>query len=73
MQLLNEIHGPLTYEVRETRPLAPTGQIFVMGADVDGRSFFGEARNKKEAKKQCAITILREMHKLEFPETMATS
>ena len=44
--------------------------MFIMGAEVEGRPFHGEGRNKKDAKKAVALKILKEIHKIPYPEVI---
>ena len=36
--------------------------MLIMSAEVEGRTFHGEGRNKKDAKKAVALEILKEIH-----------
>ena len=57
-QLLNELRGPVVYNVSEERG-QPPATIFVMEAVVNGNTYAGEGKNKKEAKKACAMNVLK--------------
>ena len=45
----------------------PPNCMFIMGAEVEGRPFHGEGRNKKDAKKAVALEILKEIHQITYP------
>jgi dsRNA-specific ribonuclease len=66
VQLLNEMRGPINYELVEKRGENPNC-IFVLGASIDGKQYTGEGRNKKDAKKACAVVILKEVHSIVYP------
>jgi len=68
VQLLNEKNGrPVEYEMKAKVGEGPTA-VFVMAATIDDVVYTGEARNKKDAKKQCALKILKEKHDITYPE-----
>ena len=47
--------------------------MFIMGAEVEGRPFHGEGRNKKDAKKAVALKILKEVHQITYPSKVFLS
>ena len=40
--------------------------MFIMGAEVEGRPFHGEGRNKKDAKKMCAIAAAKGLLNIDY-------
>jgi len=66
VQLLNELRGTINYQLVEQRG-DPPNCMFIMGAEVEGRPFHGEGRNKKDAKKAVALEILKEIHQITYP------
>lgn len=68
VQLLNEMRGPINFQLVEEKGMAPN-TIFVLGAEVDGKSYTGEGKNKKDAKKNCAMNILKALYDLVYPKS----
>jgi len=67
VQLLNEKNGkPVEYELKAKVGEGPTA-VFIMVATIDEVVYTGEARNKKDAKKNCALKILKEKHEITYP------
>jgi len=71
VKLVNELRGQDNYHVVEEKGTSPT-TIFVMAAEVDGNTFSGQGRNKKEAKRQCAMAIMAQLHNIVFPDMVKT-
>ena len=67
VQLLNEVRGGVVFNVIGESG-APPNTIFTMGIELDGRLFKGEGRNKKEAKRNCAIVALQELYDIVYPK-----
>ena len=68
VQLINELHkGGVIFQLLEENG-APPRTEFVMGVELNGQAFRGEGRSKKEAKKQCAIKLLKEVHGIEYAQ-----
>lgn len=72
VQLLNEIRGGIVYNLVE-RLGSPPNTVFVLGAEVEGRTFNGMGKNKKDAKKNCAMEILKHLHNIVYPESVAAN
>ena len=66
MQLLNEIRGGVVFNDIGVVG-APPNTIFTMGLEVDGKLYTGEGKSKKDAKKNCALEILKELYKITYP------
>ncbi len=67
LQLLNEVRGPITYNVVDERG-DPPNKEFVTAAEVGGRTLTGSGKNKKDSKRNCALHILKELHQIEYPQ-----
>ena len=67
VQLLNEMHRGITFQLMEEKG-APPNTVFVMGVEVNGSVYRGEGKNKKEAKKRCALGVLKQVYQIEYPE-----
>ena len=68
VQLLNEMRGPISFQLVEEKGMAPN-TIFVLGAEVDGKMYNGEGKNKKDAKKNCAMNILKDIYGVVYPKS----
>jgi len=67
VQLLNELRGGVSYSlVSETG--TPPNMMFTFGTQVDGKTFTGEGKNKKDAKKNCALNVLKVVYQVTYPE-----
>jgi len=44
--------------------------IFTMGCEVDGQQYQGVGRNKKDAKKHCAMEALKALYNIQYPGTL---
>jgi hypothetical protein len=66
VQLLNELQGGVAFVVAGESGVPPS-VIFTMGCDIDGKQYTGVGRNKKDAKKHCAMEALKV--KMKFFET----
>lgn len=63
VMLLNELYPGVPFE--GSLGLAP-GNMFSMTVEVQGRSFQGTGRSKKDAKKACATAALKSLHNIEY-------
>ena len=45
----------------------PPNCVFIMGAEIEGKPYHGEGKNKKDAKKAVALEILKEVHNITYP------
>lgn len=72
VQLLNELRGGVTFEVKGESG-APPNTVFTMGLELDGKVYRGEGRNKKDAKKNCALEVLKELYNITYPKEGSTS
>jgi len=71
VQLLNELRGGVAYTLSgETG--APPNTVFTIATEIDGRTFYGTGKNKKDAKKNCAVEVLKEIYQVVYPESMKT-
>jgi len=71
VQLLNELRGGVSYSmVGETG--TPPNMVFTIGTEIDGRTFTGMGKNKKDAKKNCAVEVLKQIYQVVYPEQMKT-
>ncbi len=67
VQLLNEVRGSINYELVEKRGENPHA-TFVLSVYIDGRPFYGHGKNKKEAKRACAVNVLKELYGIVYPD-----
>nr|ADD38452.1 Double-stranded RNA-specific editase 1 [Lepeophtheirus salmonis] len=65
VQLLNEIQGGVNYALVREKPTTPV--IFVMSVTVDGVTFEGEGKNKKDSKRNCALAALKKIYGIVYP------
>ena len=65
VQLLNELRGGVLFNLVSEVGTSPN-ITFTIGVDVDGKTFTGEGKTKKEAKKNCAIEVLKLCHAIVF-------
>jgi hypothetical protein len=70
VQLLNELRGGVVFSVVGTTGVTPN-IIFTMGCDIDGISYTGVGRNKKDAKKHCAQEALKALYNIQYPGTLS--
>jgi len=66
VQLLNEMVGPLEYEQTGQTGTAPSC-IFTLSVTVNGVSYTGQGKNKKEAKKAAAISAVGALYGVHYP------
>jgi len=45
----------------------PPNNVFVMSSEIDGVTYEGSGRSKKDAKKNVAIQVLKEVYNLIYP------
>lgn len=69
VQLLNEIRGSAVFNVIGESG-APPNTTFTMAIEIDGRLFKGEGRNKKDAKRNCALAALQELYSIVYPQNV---
>ena len=65
VQLLNEMKGPVDYELM-TAGVPPKCQ-FTAACVIDNRQFQGMGKSKKEAKKAAAMSALQGLYNLVYP------
>lgn len=65
VQLLNELRGGVMFNLVSEVGTSPS-ITFMIGVDIDGKTFTGEGKTKKEAKKNCAIEVLKQCHDIVF-------
>lgn len=65
VQLLNELRGGVLFNLISEVGTSPN-ITFTIGVDIDGKTFTGEGKTKKEAKKNCAIEVLKLVHNIVF-------
>jgi len=66
VQLLNEMSGPLVYE-QTGQTGVPPNCIFTMAVTVNGTTYSGQGKSKKEAKKAAAISAAAEIYDVHYP------
>jgi len=66
VQLLNEMSGPLVYE-QTGQTGVPPNCIFTMAVTVNGTTYSGQGKSKKEAKKAAAISAVAEIYCVHYP------
>jgi len=66
VQLLNEMSGPLVYE-QTGQTGVPPNCIFTMAVTVNGTTYSGQGKSKKEAKKAAAISAVAEIYSVHYP------
>lgn len=69
VQLLNELRGGVTFTVVGSSGVTPN-IIFTMGCEIDGTQYTGVGRNKKDAKKHCAMEALKALYNIQYPGTL---
>ncbi len=69
VQLLNELRGGVTFTVVGSSGVTPN-IIFTMGCEIDGTQYTGVGRNKKDAKKHCAMEALKALYDIQYPGTL---
>ena len=69
VQLLNELRGGVLFNLVSEVGTSPN-ITFTIGVDVDGKRFTGEGKTKKEAKKNCAIEVLKLCHGIVFTNSV---
>ena len=63
---MNEMTGPLVYEMTGQAG-TPPNCIFTMAVNINGTTFSGQGKSKKEAKKAAAISAAAEMYNVQYP------
>lgn len=66
VQLLNEMVGPLEYE-QTGQTGTPPSCIFTLAVTVNGETFSGQGKSKKEAKKAAAISAVGSLYNVHYP------
>jgi len=69
VQLLNELRGGVTFNVVGSSGVTPN-IIFTMGCEIEGIEYSGVGRNKKDAKKHCAMEALKALYDIQYPGTL---
>merc|ERR1712029_750420 len=69
VQLLNELRGGVTFNVVGSSGVTPN-IIFTMGFEIEGIEYSGVGRNKKDAKKHCAMEALKTLYNIQYPGTL---
>jgi dsRNA-specific ribonuclease len=67
VQLLNELRGGVVFNVIGEAG-APPHMTFTMAIEIDGKLYKGEGRNKKDAKRNCAVAALQEIYNIVYPK-----
>jgi len=62
--LVNELHPAAEFSI--TQVGGPCSK-FTIQVEIDGQSFEGEGKSKKEAKKACCMSALKSIHGIEYP------
>jgi len=70
VQLLNELRGGVTYNCVSEVGTTPN-VVFTIATDIDGKAYQGEGRNKKDAKRNCAVEVLKVVYNIIYPEESA--
>merc|ERR1719245_1672783 len=65
VQLLNEMSGPLVYE-QTGQTGVPPNCVFTMAVTVNGTTYSGQGKSKKEAKKAAAISAVAELYNVHY-------
>lgn len=60
LKILNDLHPGMKEDYREEGTMK--NKIFIASCTIDGKSYHGKGRAKKQAKKDMALRILREIH-----------
>ena len=71
VQLLNEMQGAITYSVVGSSGVTPN-IIFTLGCDIEGKQYTGVGKNKKDAKKHCAMEALKALYNVQYPNTLTS-
>jgi len=67
VQLLNELNKKaVEYEVVAKVGEGPTA-VFVMECKIEDKTYKGQAKNKKDAKRDCALKALEAVHQITYP------
>jgi len=66
VQLLNEMAGPLVYE-QTGQTGTPPACIFTLSVTVNGETFSGQGKSKKEAKKAAAVNAVGSLYNIYYP------
>lgn len=72
VQLLNELSKGLVFTLVSEEGSHPN-MVFTMGSTVEGKEYRGVGRNKKEAKKNCSLEILKNVFEVTYPEEEPTA
>jgi len=65
VQLLNELRGSTKYEETEVTGEMPNC-VFTMTCDIDGTTYSGQGKSKKEAKKEAAMKALEAQYSINY-------
>merc|ERR1719357_736950 len=66
VQLLNEMAGPLIYE-QTGQTGTPPSCVFTLSVTVNGETFSGQGKSKKEAKKAAAVNAVGALYNIYYP------
>lgn len=66
VQMLHEMVGACNYETVSEG--SPPEVIYYMSVVVSGQMYTGSAKNKKDAKKKCAMEVMRNVYGVVYPE-----
>ena len=69
VQLLNELRGGVAFNMVGSSGVTPN-IIFTIGCEIDGVEYTGVGRNKKDAKKHCAMEALKALYDIQYPGTL---
>jgi|ERR1711874_59150 len=65
VQLLNELRGVVQYDLEQEGQVPNC--VFTMTCEVEGTSYSGQGKSKKEAKKCCAQKVLSAVYDITYP------
>lgn len=67
VQLLNELNGPIEFELSGEAGELPHGKVFTMSCTVQEKAYSGNGKNKKDAKKAAAVAVLADIYQINYP------
>lgn len=67
VQLLNELNGPIDFELTGEAGELPHGKVFTMSCTIQEKAYSGTGKNKKDAKKATAEAVLADIYKINYP------
>jgi len=67
VQLLNEMNGPIEFELTGEAGEMPQAKVFTMSCTVQDKTYSGNGKSKKDAKKMAALAVLEDLYKITYP------